>query len=290
MYWNKYWGQAPTQHRLGPDPSEKGMQMGKKGYLNGLAVLIFCFFTLFFAALPLSAGKEVFTTSYECFDLEGNLRWQAVTEIFISPEQGIGRNMLVEKGKGVYGSFKEEVLWQSELEYTGKDGKICPIRSRTETFNTSKELICIESQEFDYGSGIATFKRDDKKSGKEYTKVFKIEGDIVNRLMLALYIQQFLRSGKQEAILYILSNEPNLIKCRLYIVGEEEIEVGGIKMQAYKLCLDPQLGLLNFVKVFIPKAYVWHSSSPDYQWFQYKGLEVSPSSPIVEIKQSKDKI
>jgi hypothetical protein len=264
--------------------------MIRKGYAATLIILFFYFFTFFFAPQALLAEKEVFTTFYECFDLKGNPRWQASTEIFFSPEKGEGMSTLIERGKGLYSGFKEEISWQSELEYIRQDGEIRPVKSRTETFNALKELIYIESQEFDYDSGIATFKRGDKKSGKEYKEIFEIKEDIVNRLMLGLYIQQFLRSGKQEAAIQMLSNEPKLIKCRLYVIGEEEIEVVGERRQAYKLCLDPQLGLFNFVKVLIPKAYVWHSSSPDFQWFQYKGLEMNLSSPIVEIKQSKDKI
>jgi hypothetical protein len=252
--------------------------------------LLFLMFLSFFCLFSEASEKEIFTTSYECFDLKGNPRWHASTEIFSFSEKGEGVNMLVERGRGVYGGFKEEISWQSELEYIRQDGEIRPVKSRTETFNALKELIYIESQEFDYDSGIATFKGDDKKSGKEYKEVFEIKEDIVNRLMLGLYIQQFLRSGKQEATIQMLSNEPRLTKCRLYIIGEEDIEVAGENRKAYKLCLDPQLGLFNFVKIFIPKAYVWHSSSPDFQWLQYKGLEMNLSSPIVEIKQSKDQI
>ena len=243
-------------------------------------------FLSFFCLFSEASEKEIFTTSYECFDLKGSLRWQAVTEIFSSPEKGEGISTLIERGKGLYSGFKEEISWQSELEYIRQDGETRPVKSRTETFNTLEELICIESQEFDYDSGIATFKRDDKKSGKEHKEAFRIKEDIVNRLILGLYIQQFLRSGKKEAVIQMLSNEPRLIKCRLYIVSEEEIESAGVKRQAYKLCLDPQLGLFNFVKVLIPKAYVWHLAEPDFEWLQYKGLEVNLSSPIVEIKKT----
>ena len=246
-----------------------------------VAVLV----TVFYPFLAL-AEKDISTTSYECYDLKGNPRWKAVTEIFSSPEKGQGINTLIEKGSGIYSGFEERISWRSELEYIREAEQIRPIKSQINIFGISGELISIESQEFDYGSDTVTFKREDKISGKIYKEEFKIKEDIVNRLMLGLYIQQFLKSDKKETVIQMLSNEPRLIKCRLYIIGKEEIEINGQSRQAYKLCLDPQLGLLNFVKVFIPKAYVWHSAKPDFEWLKYKGLEVNLSSPIVEIKKT----
>jgi hypothetical protein len=251
--------------------------------------VLFFMFLFVMPAFSFAAEEEIFTTSYECFDQKGCLRWQAIAEIYSSPEKGDDMNMLVEKGSGIYGLFKNRISWQSELQYLKKEGQIKPIRNHTNIFNASGELICIEDEEFDYGNNIITFTRDDKKTGKSSKNVFKIKEDIVNRLVLALYIQQFLKSGKKEAEVQMLSNEPKLIDFRLYIAGTEEIESAGEKKQAYKLCLDPQLGLLSFVKLIIPKAYVWHSAKDDFEWLQYKGLEVNLSSPIVEIKKPEDK-
>jgi hypothetical protein len=241
----------------------------------------------FLCPQTLLAKKDVFKTSYECHGPKGNPRWQAETEIFASPEKGENSNTLVETGSGYYTGFKEKVSWQSELEYTREADLIRPVKSMTKTYNSQGKLIMVESQEFDFISNTATFKREDKISDKAYSEAFKIKEDTVNRLMLGLYIQQLLRSGRDNAMIQMLSNEPRMIKCRLYIMGKEEIDINGQKRQAYKLCLDPQLGLFNFVKVFIPKAYVWHSAEPDFEWLKYNGLEVNLNSPIVEIKKTR---
>lgn len=264
--------------------------MNSKAPILMLILSVVAVLVTVFCPLPAVGQNDIFRTSYECSDLKGNPRWKAVTEIFASPEKGAGINTLIERGTGIYGGFKEEISWQSELEYTRENEQIKPVKNHTVIFNTSGELISVENQEFDYTSSRATFTREDKKSGKVYKEVFTIKEDIVNRLILGLYIQQFLKKDKKETVIQMLSNEPKLIRCRLYIVGEEEIEVTGQKMQAYKLCLDPQLGLLNFVKVLIPKSYVWHSAKPDFEWLKYNGLEVNLSSPIVEIKKSEYRI
>jgi hypothetical protein len=251
---------------------------------------VVCFLILlpFFPTPGVMAGQDVFLTSYECSDLKGNPRWKAFTEIFASPEKGEGFNTLIEKASGRYTGFKQDVSWRSELVYKKQGHILKPVRSQTVTSDMSGELLSIETQEFDYANNTVTFKRDDRLSGKESSKVFRIREDIVNRLLLGLYIQQFLKSGKEEAFIEILSNEPRLIRCRLYILGKEDIEISKQARQAYKLCLDPQMGLLSFIKILIPSSYVWHSAAGEFEWLKYKGLESDLNSPIVEIKKTEN--
>ena len=59
--------------------------------------------------------------------------------------------------------------------------------------------------------------------------------------------------------------------------------VHGQAVTAYRLCVDPCLGPLNFVKVFLPKAYAWHSAGPKYEWLRYAGLEGGINSSKVEV-------
>jgi hypothetical protein len=251
-----------------------------------ITVLNLVFSCLFFLILApyVLAENNVFVTSYECSDLNNNFRWEAVTEIMPSPEKGQAVNTLIERGNGIYTGFKGDISWRSELEYKREGFLVRPIRSQTQAFDMSGQLISVETQEFNFDSNKAIFTRDDKISGRVHKEEFRFKEDIVNRLILGLYIQQFLKSGKDEAFLDILNSEPRLIRCRLYMVGEEEIEIGGVKRNAIKLCLDPQLGLLSFVKVLIPRSYVWHSAEGEFEWLKYNGLELNLNSPIVEIK------
>jgi hypothetical protein len=92
-----------------------------------------------------------------------------------------------------------------------------------------------------------------------------------------------LERGQREEPLVFLSNEPRLYTVKLKVIGEDDITINGIKKKAFKLCLDPQLGALNFVKTVIPKSYVWHSRTPEFEWLRYRGLENSLGSPMVEI-------
>ena len=66
-------------------------------------------------------------------------------------------------------------------------------------------------------------------------------------------------------------------------MGKETIEVNGRKIVAYRLCVDPELGALNFIKPFFPKSYIWNSAVPKYEWLRYVGLEGGINSEKVEI-------
>jgi len=124
---------------------------------------------------------------------------------------------------------------------------------------------------------------------KKIEKTFKFKDDIVTRLILGLYIQKFLENGETEKTVELVSSEPQLYKVNIRITGEEKIDINGREKIAYKLCLDPDIGLLNIFKFFISKTYVWHSSVPDFEWLKYVGLENTISSPKVEIR-TKDKL
>ncbi|MDD5503856.1 MAG: hypothetical protein PHV77_00890 [Candidatus Omnitrophica bacterium] len=230
----------------------------------------------------------VFKVSYQCRDTKGNPRWSAVTDILFSPESEKGVNKIIESGSGIYSGFKDKISWISELRYIDTGSSVKPLNSFTKIFDLSGRLISTEEQVFDFNKNKAFFTRCDTVTGKTSRQEFNFNGDVVNRLILALYVQQFLKTGQESAKVEMLSSEPRLIKCGLYIIGKEEIETGGARTMAYKLCLDPQLGLFNFVKVLIPKAYVWHSAEPDFEWLRYRGLEINLDSPIVEIEKERN--
>ena len=69
----------------------------------------------------------------------------------------------------------------------------------------------------------------------------------------------------------------------LRVVKKEEVTVNGKTREAYKIAIDPEIGILNPVKVFITKNYEWYSCEPPYEWLKFKGLESSMNSPVVEM-------
>jgi len=217
---------------------------------------------------------------YVSRDLSGALRWQADSRI---TNERPGVYAMVEKGEGIYSSFKGRVSWVARMEFERTGDSIRPMRMEKRVFDEKGGLIRLEKQEFDLANNTGTCTHDEPENNISRTKNFKFDKDVVTRLSLGLYAQKFLENGKASQRLQMVSEEPNVYDIELRLLDKEIIEVNGRKVTAYRLSIDPYLGLFGFAKVFLPKAYAWHSAGPNYEWLRYMGLEGGINSAKVEV-------
>ena len=244
--------------------------------------LLILFECLFLFACPdvIFAAEEVVNMSYACRDLKGADRWRAEAQIRnISP----GIYVMTEKAKGTYSSFKGPVSWVAEMKFERTNGSLRPISLDKRVFDLKGKTIRIEKQEFDLTNNTAICTHEEPLRNISRTRKFKFNRDVVTRLSLGLYAQKFLESGKTSELLQMVSEEPNVYSVELRRIGKETIKLNGRQIAAYRLCVDPQLGALNFVKNFFPKSYAWHSTRPNYEWLKYEGLEGGINSVKVEV-------
>lgn len=218
---------------------------------------------------------------YVCRDMTGERRWQADTEI-VNKEGDVF--VMVEKGEGEYSGFEsDKVSWVSKMEFESTDDAVRPLKLEKRVFDDKGKMIRLEEQHFDLDKNIATCTHKDIPKNISLTKKFKFTKDIVNRLLLGLYVQKLLENGKTYASVQMVSEEPGFYNVEVNVLNEEEIDVNGWKKHAYRLSISPNLGVLNFAKAFFPKSYAWHSASPKFEWLRYKGLEGGIKSPEVEV-------
>lgn len=245
-----------------------------------LSVMLLC------APVSLAEEADAFSTSYTCADLKGNYRWKAATEINHSDGDPDDVFQLVEKGRGHYSGFEDKISWSSVMRFQSTDETVRPIRVDKRVFDTNGILLMLETQEFDYTDNKIKCSKQDKVNDRETVKEFDFGFDPVNRLSLSLYIQKFLKNGFRQKKVNLLSSEPNIYSVSIKIIGEEVIDIYGKQLKAYKLCLDPNLGILSIFKVFLPKSYTWHLAKEDFAWLKYEGPESDPASikVIIETK------
>ena len=227
-----------------------------------------------------NAQEEVMSTSYVCRDMKGAERWHADVEV--KRKEG-DVYVLTEKGEGIYSSFDGPISWVAHMEYESTDETVRPLSLEKRVYDEKGKMIRLEEQSFDLVNNIATCTHKDFPRNISRTKRFKFTKDIVNRLLLAPYAQKLLERGKRSRIVQMVSEEPKLYTMEIRVVDEETININGRFRRAYKFCIDPQLGFLNFVKVFFPKAYAWHLAKPDFKWLRYEGLEGDIKSEKVEV-------
>lgn len=232
------------------------------------------------SGLIFAAEEEVAKMSYVCRDTAGGYRWQADTEIRnIRP----GVYAMVEKAEGLYSSFKGPISWVAEMEFERTEDNIRPLSLKKRVFDEQENMIRLETQEFDLVNNTATCTHEEPERNISRTKKFKFSKDVVNRLSLGLYVQKFLENGKISEKVQMVSEEPNVYDMELKRLDRETINVNGRKRTAYRLCIDPELGFLNFVKVFLPNAYAWHSADGKHEWLRYAGLEGDINSAKVVV-------
>ncbi len=228
------------------------------------------------------ADEDIYKTRYTCFDLKGGERWQAEVDIKKSGREGV--YLLTEKGEGIYTGFDGRIRWKSEMEFESDASGVRPLVCVRRIFDKDGNALAVQTQRFDLEDGKAVIIAEDLAKGTKKQKTFRFKNDPVNRLLLGLYIRKFLERGKRDARIDLFSNEPAHYKVDLRVIDTGKIEINGRQKETFRLCLDPDLGLFGIVKFVLPKAYVWHSTAPEYKWLRYKGLERGPGSPKVEIR------
>jgi hypothetical protein len=242
------------------------------------------FLLMLFASTRLFASEDgVIKLEYEGLGMRGDTRWRADTEI---RSKGGDVYVMVEKVNGIYSGFDGPVSWVAELEFESTEDTVRPVSLDKKVFDENGDVIRIEEQRFDLNNNTAVCTHRDIPRNISRTKRFKFDKDVVNRLLLGLYVQKFLEKGKTLGAVQMVSEEPGVYTLDLSVINKETILVNSRKVKAYKLSIDPRLGLLNVVKVFFPRTYAWHSAEPGFEWLKYSGLEGDVRSEKVDIIKS----
>jgi len=251
--------------------------------MKKLFVLALCFFTLAGAPAGFPASKGAVRSGYVARDMDGNKRWEAQTRI--RKKEG-DIYILTEKGQGVYSSFSGPVSWISEVELKITKEKVIPLKLEKRVFDADGNMIRLEKQDYDTAAKSVFCVHKEFPADITRTKEHTFTKDAINRQLLGLYTQKMLQNGKKKARLQMVSEEPQVYDLDLTVVSTEEVEINGRERRAYKLLLDPRLGILDPAKVFFPRAFYWHSAEPDFEWLRYEGLEGGIGSVKVELTVS----
>jgi hypothetical protein len=246
----------------------------KKTLTSLLCVLILA------GSCPALASEDVYRTEYVSRDMEGKERWQANTEI--RKEEG-DVYILTEKGEGVYSSFEGPISWVAEMKFRNTEENVTPLKLVKRVFDEDGNMIRLEKQDYDPAKKSVNCLHEDIPKEISRTKSFKFTKDAVNRLLLGPYVQKMLEKGRRIAKIQMVSEEPGFYNIDLSVVKTEDVEINGRKRRAYKLQLDPRLGLLDIAKVFFPRSYAWHSAGARFEWLRYEGLEGDIRSVKVEV-------
>ena len=242
---------------------------------------------LFASSLEAGETAQSIVTRHKCSDTKGRILWEAA--VTITPVAGeSGAYMLLEEGKGQYYGFEGETSCRSEMKFKGDKDGIRPAWMKRTVLSGSGKTLLEESQDFGRdGDTVRCVVRDPVRNS-EKNRSFNYKGGAINKLLTGLYIRAMLEAGEQHRTVNIVNDEPAIYRLTMKVVGKEKIKVNGSEYEAFKVCIDPNIGLLSPAKAFIPRNYSWFSCEPPYRWLKFRGLETSISSPVVEITSMDD--
>ena len=229
---------------------------------------------------PAPASEDVQRKEYVGRDMDGDRRWQGTSEV---RKKDGDIYVLTEKAEGVYSSFNGPISWVVEMEFRDTGDTVRPLSMEKRVFDGNGEPLRVEKQNFDFTKNIATCSHQDIPKNTTSTKKFKFSKDIVNRQILGLYTQKLLAGGRKFAAVQMVSEEPGIYNIDLSVVRKETVDINGRKIRAYKILIDPRLGLLDVAKIFFPRSYAWHSAASGFEWLRYQGLEGDIRSEKVEV-------
>ncbi|MFH1360234.1 MAG: hypothetical protein ABIJ41_04255 [Candidatus Omnitrophota bacterium] len=247
--------------------------------------LLLCFFCLGIA-VPLWAqdADNILRYGYAGYNSKDQERWSA--SVTITPPSGqeeIGK--IVERGGGRFSAYPGITSWVSTLEFREQEDSLQPLQMEKNVYDQKGQLIERTFQAFDYDEKKVTHRNEKSGSERPIEKVYGFGDSITNKLLLGLFVQEFLQKGERHKMTYFISDEPRLYNIDIRIVREEEITVRSKKRKAFKLMIDPNLGIFNIFKIFLPRAYLWHAATKPYEWLQYEGPESNPTSIRIQIRQ-----
>ncbi|MFA5388537.1 MAG: hypothetical protein WC312_02145 [Candidatus Omnitrophota bacterium] len=192
-------------------------------------------------------------------------------------------------GKGDYDEY-EDVTFDMEAEMEERDGFLYPIYSSNSIKDKNGDLIVKHEKTFDYSGRRIQYIILDTGGDIIKKAVFPIKGKTVDGPTLIHFLKTFAahRNEKEYRAFYLISDRAHLYRVNVRDMGVETLELAGGKIEAIKLRLIPDLGLLTGIaKSMVPPTFIWFTAQEPYDWLQYEGLETDIGSTHVLIRKSK---
>jgi hypothetical protein len=140
--------------------------------------------------------------------------------------------------------------------------------------------VAVERKHFDLSKNTVRFERE-PANGRPEVKSLEIPGDTLAVEGIA-GVLRFLPFDRLESFpAHLLSNEPKVYSVTFQMRGKEHVKEPAGEFDAYKVQMVPQLGVLNMVRSFLPKAFFWFTVAEPHFWVRYEGPENGPGTPDI---------
>lgn len=183
-------------------------------------------------------------------------------------------------GKGAYDE-DQDVTWETKAEMEDREGLLYPLHSTTIIKNTTEGVNIKHEKRFDYEKQKIFYSVSDSQGNIIKEAIFPIKGLTTESATMTYVLKAFIahRNDRTYRDIYLLSDRAKLYRVTIKPMGKEILDLPSGKVEAIKLRLIPNLGLLTgIIGSLIPPTFVWYIDRPPYKWLQYQGLETGIGS------------
>ena len=214
-------------------------------------------------------------------------RWTADWTMEPAQENGRAAVHFTETGRGQYSGFPQPISWTTDALWTA-DGYFRPLRFERIIKDSSGRIIATERKTFDPARRTVRFTRERGGHSPE-SRQLSAPPDTLAPEGIAGILRFLPFENWRPQSMHLLSNEPRLYDMKIEMRGKERVKTPAGEFECYKLELVPQLGALNLLRTFAPKAYFWFTVAPPHFWVRYEGPENGAGTPqiVMELKTYK---
>jgi hypothetical protein len=208
-------------------------------------------------------------------------RWTADWTMEPSQENGRAVVRFTETGRGQYSSFSQPIAWRVEAIW-GTDGGLHPLRIEKNITDMSGRAIGSERKTFDPTKGAVRFERKNQGQGPaSESKSMSVPRDTLAPEGIAGILSFLPFDRWRPQSMHLFTNEPKLYSVKIEMRGKERVKTPAGEFDCYKIELVPELGALNLLRSFLPKAYFWFAVAQPHFWVRYEGPENGPGTPHI---------
>jgi hypothetical protein len=229
-------------------------------------------------AIPHESGSIVVS------DQHGAQRWTADWTMEPAVEAGRPAVRFTESGRGRVSPYTQPIQWKLESVWTA-DKEFHPLRFEKTITDANGRTITTERKTFDPSHRSVKFERK-SQAVPSVTRDIRTPADTLTVEGIAGILRFLPFDHWHPLTVHFLTNEPKLYEMKVEMRGKERIKTPAGDFECYRIELVPNLGVLNVLHSFLPKAQFWFSATQPHFWVRYEGLENGPGTPdiVMELK------
>ena len=226
-------------------------------------------------SLTSQAGASQATTR------DGKIRWSAEWDMKQS-QSGRRTVRFVETGSGDLDGVAKDTRWTVDALWLA-ESTFSPLEIQRTITAPDGTTLLVETKHFDQANGTVRFERRRGK-GRLETSTLEIPSDTLAIEGLAGILRFVPFDDRRPFEAHVLSNEPKVYSVTFEWRGLERIKTPAGEFDCYKIEMVPHLGVMNVVRPFLTKTFLWFTVAPPHNWIRFAGPESGPGSRAVVLE------